>query len=69
MTDSGITVVLAVPATARQAAAMAGSVPALRAVIVTSPHGGRRDGPRRTPRAQGPASCPGRRCLPSPAGR
>ncbi len=41
MTDSGITVVLADQATAQQAAAMAGSVPRLRAVIVTGPHWGR----------------------------
>src|ERR1700761_1838550 len=41
MADSGVTVVLADQATARQAAAMAGSVPALRAVIVTGPHWGR----------------------------
>lgn len=41
MADSGITVVLADQATARQAAAMAGSVPQLRAVIVTGPHWGR----------------------------
>ena len=38
MADSGIAVVLAGPATAHQAAALAGSVPALRAVIVTDPH-------------------------------
>jgi amino acid adenylation domain-containing protein len=38
MTDSGITVVLAGPATAAQAAALADSVPALRTVVVTSPH-------------------------------
>jgi len=37
MTDSGITVALAGPATAGQAAAMAGAVPALRAVVVTGP--------------------------------
>src|ERR1700752_617823 len=41
MNDGGITVVLADQATARQAAAMAGGVPALRAVIVTGPHWGR----------------------------
>jgi amino acid adenylation domain-containing protein len=41
MTDSGITVVLADQATAQQAAAMAGSVPQLRAVIVSGPHWGR----------------------------
>jgi amino acid adenylation domain-containing protein len=41
MTDSGITVVLADQATAPQAAAMAGSVPRLRTVIVAGPHWGR----------------------------
>jgi amino acid adenylation domain-containing protein len=41
MTDSGIAVVLADQATAQPAAAMAESVPALRAVIVTGPHWGR----------------------------
>ena len=41
MADSGIAVVLADQATARQAAAMADSVPRLRAVIVTGPHWGR----------------------------
>jgi L-proline---[L-prolyl-carrier protein] ligase len=41
MADSGIAVVLADQATARQAAAMADSVPQLRAVIVTGPHWGR----------------------------
>ncbi len=39
MTDSGITVVLAGPATAGQAAAMAGAVPALRTVVVADPLG------------------------------
>jgi amino acid adenylation domain-containing protein len=52
MTDSGITVVLADQATAQQAAAMAGSVPALRTVIVTGPHWGRAA-------AAGPAPVPG----------
>jgi amino acid adenylation domain-containing protein len=41
MNDSGMTVVLADQATAKQAAAMAGSVPRLRAVVVTGPHWGR----------------------------
>ena len=41
MADSGIAVVLADQATARQAAALAGGVPQLRAVIVTGPHWGR----------------------------
>ena len=41
MADSGIAVVLADQATARQAAAMADTVPQLRAVIVTGPHWGR----------------------------
>jgi amino acid adenylation domain-containing protein len=40
MTDSGIAVVLAGQATARQAAAMADSVPGLRTVIVTGPDWG-----------------------------
>jgi non-ribosomal peptide synthetase component F len=39
MTDSGIAVVLAGPATARQAAAMAAAVPALRTVVVADPLG------------------------------
>lgn len=38
MADSGIAVLLADAATARQAAALAGSVPELRSVIVTGPH-------------------------------
>jgi amino acid adenylation domain-containing protein len=41
MADSGVAVVLADQATARQAAAMADSVPQLRTVIVTGPHWGR----------------------------
>src|ERR1700753_3800266 len=43
MADSGIAVVLADQATAGQAAAMAGSVPQLRSVVVTGPHLGRED--------------------------
>ncbi len=38
--DSGITVILADRATARPAAALAGGVPGMRAVIVTGPHWG-----------------------------
>ena len=38
--DSGLTVILADQSTARQAAALAGSVPDLRAVLVTDPHPG-----------------------------
>jgi amino acid adenylation domain-containing protein len=45
MADSGITVVLADRATARQATAMADSVGGLRAVIVTGPHWGREPAP------------------------
>jgi amino acid adenylation domain-containing protein len=41
MADSGITVLLADEATAQQAVAMSGSVPALRAVIVSGPSWGR----------------------------
>jgi amino acid adenylation domain-containing protein len=57
MNDSGITVVLADQATAQQAAAMAGSVPQLRAVIVTGPHWGREAtaGPESGTTSQGPA--------------
>jgi len=40
MTDSGIAVVLADRATARQATALAGGVPALRTVVVAGPHHG-----------------------------
>jgi non-ribosomal peptide synthetase component F len=47
MRDSGIAVVLADEATAHQAAALAGSVPRLRSVIVTGPHWPR---PRACPR-------------------
>jgi amino acid adenylation domain-containing protein len=45
MRDSGIAVVLANAGTARQAAAMADSVPRLRAVIVTGPHWGSGESP------------------------
>jgi amino acid adenylation domain-containing protein len=43
MRDSGIAIVLADEATAYQAAALAGSVPELRSVIVTGPHWGSPD--------------------------
>ena len=43
MRDSGIAIVLADTATAHQAAALAGSVPGLRTVIVTGPHWGAED--------------------------
>ena len=60
MTDSGITVVLADQATAQQAAAMASSVPRLRAVIVTGPHWGREAtaGPESGTASHGPAVVP-----------
>jgi amino acid adenylation domain-containing protein len=60
MTDSGITVVLADQATAHQAAAMSGSVPQLRTVIVTGPHWGRAaaPGPESGGTARGPAVLP-----------
>ena len=60
MADSGITVVLADQATAHQAAAMAGSVPRLRTVIVTGPHWGREAtaGPEPGTTSPGPAVVP-----------
>src|ERR1700690_2828991 len=60
MADSGITVVLADQATAHQAAAMADSVPQLRAVVVTGPHWGREAaaGPEPGTTARGPAVVP-----------
>jgi amino acid adenylation domain-containing protein len=60
MADSGIAVVLADRATAHQAAAMAGGVPQLRAVVVTGPHWGREAaaGPEPGTSAQGPAVVP-----------
>jgi amino acid adenylation domain-containing protein len=54
MADSGSTVVLADQARAPQAAALAGGVPGLRAVIVTGPHWGPGPGP-----GDGQASGPG----------
>ena len=76
MTDSGIAVVLAGQATARQAAAMADSVPGLRTVIVTGPDWGSGGRPGRPPaRRRRVRTCrvrtwwPGRRCWPSRTGR
>ena len=70
MADSGIAVVLADQATARQAAAMAGSVPPLRTVIVTGPHWGREAtaGPEPGTTSQGPAVVPWDAVLAEPAG-
>jgi len=69
MADSGITVVLADQATAQQAAAMAGSVPQLRAVVVTGPHWGRAAaaGPEPGAAAPGPAVVPWDAVLAEPA--
>ena len=67
MADSGIAVVLADQATARQAAAMADSVPRLRAVIVTGPHWGR-EAAAGADDGVGPHE-PGHRALGSGAGR
>ena len=69
MADSGITVVLADQATAQQAAAMAGSVPRLRAVIVTGPHWGREAtaGPESGTASHGPAVVPWDAVLAEPA--
>jgi amino acid adenylation domain-containing protein len=58
MADSGITVVLADQATAQQAAAMAGSVPQLRAVVVTGPHWGRAAAAGPEPGTAAPGSAP-----------
>jgi amino acid adenylation domain-containing protein len=70
MADSGIAVVLADQATAHQAAAMAGGVPALRTVIVTGPHWGREaaPGPQSAAASQGPAVVPWDAVLAGPAG-
>jgi amino acid adenylation domain-containing protein len=70
MADSGIAVVLADQATAHQAAAMAGGVPALRTVIVTGPHWGREatPGPESAATSQGPAVVPWDAVLAEPAG-
>ena len=70
MTDSGVTVVLADQATAPQAAAMAGSVPQLRTVIVAGPHWGREAaaGPDADVTSQGPVVVPWDEVLAEPAG-
>jgi amino acid adenylation domain-containing protein len=69
MTDSGITVLLADQATTRQAAAMAGSVPRLRTVVVTGPHWGReaKAGPESDPGSPGPVVVPWDTVLAEPA--
>jgi L-proline---[L-prolyl-carrier protein] ligase len=69
MTDSGVSVVLADQATAQQAAAMAGSVPRLRTVIVAGPHWGRAAAAGTEPgaTAQGPAVVPWDAVLAEPA--
>jgi amino acid adenylation domain-containing protein len=69
MTDSGITVVLAGPATAGQAAAMAGAVPALRAVVVSGPtrEGQAVAGPARGTAVGGPDIVPWEAVLAEPA--
>jgi L-proline---[L-prolyl-carrier protein] ligase len=69
MADSGIAVVLADQANAPQAAALAGPVPQLRAVIVTGPHWGR-EAPASLalPSTQGPEIMPWDEVLAGPAG-
>jgi amino acid adenylation domain-containing protein len=69
MTDSGITVVLAGPATAGQAAALAGAVPALRAVVVAGPdrEGQAAAGPAPGTAGEGPDIVPWEAVLAEPA--
>jgi L-proline---[L-prolyl-carrier protein] ligase len=69
MTDSGITVVLAGPATAGQASAMAGAVPALRAVVVADPNrdGKAAAGPELVSAGEGPDIVPWEAVLAEPA--
>jgi amino acid adenylation domain-containing protein len=55
MRDAGIAVVLADPGRAAAAAALAGRVPGLRAVIVAAPHGGRQGGGPAVTAPPGPA--------------
>ena len=70
MTDSGITVLLAGPATAGQASVMAGAVPALRAVVVADPHrnGQAAAGPAPGTAGEGPDIVPWEAVLAQPAG-
>lgn len=68
MTDSGIAVVLAGPGTARQAAALAGSVPQLRTVMTAGPHWGREGGEVPAVPTPGPAIVPWEAVLAEPAG-
>lgn len=69
MTDSGITVVLAGPATADQASALAGAVPALRTVVVADPHqnGAAATEPASAAGSEGPAMVPWAAVLAEPA--
>ena len=68
MTDSGIAVVLADQATARQATELSGSVPALRAVVVAGPHRGGEAPVSPDPVSPGPAVVPWAAVLAEPAG-
>jgi len=72
MADSGTAVVLADAATMHQAAALAGGVPRLRAVVVTGPPGGPHQGPGDPPAPSpgfpGPAVVPWEAVLAQPDG-
>jgi amino acid adenylation domain-containing protein len=70
MTDSGIRVMLAGPATAGQASALAGAVPALRAVVVADPAraGQATTGPEPGRTGEGPGIVPWEAVLAEPAG-
>ena len=68
MADSGIAVVLAGQATAGQAAALAGSVPQLRTVMVAGPHWGCEGGEVPGVPTPGPAVVPWEAVLAEPAG-
>jgi amino acid adenylation domain-containing protein len=68
MADSGAAVVLADAATAHQAAALAGSVPQLRAVVMTGPPGGPGGPPASSPGSPGPAVVPWEAVLAQPDG-
>jgi amino acid adenylation domain-containing protein len=67
LTDSGITVVLADQGTARQATALADSVPALRAVVVAGPHRAGAAAAAPEPVPPGPAVVPWEAVLAEPA--
>jgi amino acid adenylation domain-containing protein len=68
LSDSGVTVLLADQANTQPAAALAASVPRLRAVIETGPHWGRGApaGPQAGPAASGPAMVPWEAVLAEP---